>query len=420
MSRASDPLASAAEAVLRIREGAEAGALRLVADLLGRRAVIRSDDSADGALAVDQLQGDTLTLFPRLGVVVVRAEADQLRRLRALDLAAGPVEEVVVASTALAAGVGAVHAERVIPTDLSALVPVADAPLGAVEGPAGYRDDDRGTWGLHATGVLRSRYSGRGVRVAALVDGLDTSHPDWKDREVVARSFVAGEPPTGGGGLGTHYLGTALGTAAPASGERYGCAPDAVPYVARVLDRNGMGLRLAMLAALEWAVANGCRVILIPLGSEGPFDPLVERLASLAAARGGLSIAGAGSNARRSGGHFGSVTNPAACPSVVAAGSVGARLELPEWSPRSSGGAGGDIDLVAPGVALRSSVQAPRLYERFSGSATAAAYAAGIAALWAEARPAAGALELRRALVLHASPLMLPATDAGAGMVQAP
>lgn len=282
-----------------------------------------------------------------------------------------------------------------------------------------YRDDAQGTWGLHATGVLTSKYTGRGVRVAALVDGLDTGHPDWAGRHVEVKSFVPGELPSEGGASGTHYIGTAFGTAHPSTGPRYACAPDVELFVAKVLSRSGTGSRTAIFAAIDWAIANNCRVILAPLGWGGPGpDGTFEILARRVASRGGLLISGAGNNASRPT-DFGFVVSPAVCQSVIGVGSIDSRLKLPPWTPRSSQPRNA-IDLVAPGVNLRSSVPRPQLYTAWSGSSTAAAYVAGIAALWSESQPNARVHELWNALVSHARPLAQPESDVGTGLVQAP
>jgi len=297
--------------------------------------------------------------------------------------------------------------------------PTESAAADATAASGNREDDSAAEWGLHVTGVLKSAYSGNGVRLAALVDGLDTSHPDWNGRSVVMKSFVPGEAADVAGSSGTHYLGTACGTLNPAAGPRYGCAPASALYVAKVLSRTGTGSQAGLLAGLDWAIANNCRVILVPIGWTGPANPF-EQLAARAAARGALVIAGAGHNARRSEGHPGQVMSPAACPSVMAVGCVDSQIRLPDWTPRAAPILGGVIDLVAPGVNLRSSLPTPQRYGTLSGSATAAAYVAGIAALWAQARPKASAHELWQALTAHARRLPFAPLDVGAGLVQAP
>jgi subtilisin len=436
------PSATVEEIVLFLREGAEADALQYVLNALGDRAVARSDDFADGALLVDQLPPDALVLYSQLGIALVRTDPAQVQDLQSRAASAVFLEEVIVADSSPLQESSEAPPPEALPSGDSPRIDYVKGYRDAVDNlarvagirsetegttaqddgaPTEFQDDDHGTWGLHATGVLASRFTGRDVRVAALVDGLDTAHPDWTGRQMTLKSFVPNEPPTAFGTSGTHYLGTAFGPLKPSAGPRYGCAPDAVPYVAKVLASTGGGSRAAILAGIEWAVTSQCRIILAPLGWGGPaHDAAFELFAARASARGALLVAGAGSNAERSQGNYGYVVNPAACPSVLGSGSINPRVQLPQFTPRSSIGPSGVVGLVAPGVDLRSSIPGPQLYTRWSGSATAAAYAAGIAALWAEAQPKASSRELWQALVSSARPLGLPAWDVGAGLVRAP
>ncbi|WP_337176821.1 S8 family serine peptidase [Paludisphaera sp.] len=437
-----------ARAWLFVRDGAdaEAEALQKVREVVGSCPVLRADDDSEGALVVDQAPEAGVIALPRLGVLLVTAEEDRARALAMLPEGDRPWGSALLDE----AGAEPASAAEPVPGPPSPQEPAEPAFLAYLKGyrdaadhmirlygahagladvastignprpSASFRDDERGTWGLRATGILGSRFTGRGVKVAALVDGLDAAHPDWLGRPIAARSFVGGTP-TAGGASGTHYLGTALGPARPADGPRYGCAPDALPFVARVLSPDGTGTRLAIVAGIEWSVANGCRVILAPLGLGGPSpDPLLEAACGRARRLGALVIAGAGNNARRSAGHFGFVVVPASCPSAVGVGSIDPRLRLADFSPRGQPGQPGAVALVAPGVRLRSSLPRPDLYGEFSGSSTAASFVAGVAALWAEAHPDASSDSLLDLLRSSARRLDSPASDVGAGLVQAP
>jgi subtilisin len=61
--------------------------------------------------------------------------------------------------------------------------------------PAGppYADETDATWGLLATDVVRSPYTGSGIRIAVLDTGFDLHHPDFAGRTIVTQSFVPGE-----------------------------------------------------------------------------------------------------------------------------------------------------------------------------------------------------------------------------------
>ena len=427
------------ELALFYREGAEAQALQQIENMLGKRTVVHSADYVDGALEIEQISKGTLVVLSQLGIVLTELPPGE--RLEALSVADSSLNQIVAMRGGSPLAVCDSHSRSVCqsvdPRLMSYVRGYRDATrnlstvfgcdvLNTVRGtepaqiPSEFRDSMHGTWGLHATGVLESRYSGRGIRVAALVDGLDANHPDWTARQVFLKSFVPGELVTDGGATGTHYLGTAVGISRPSEGPRYGCAPEAVPFVAKVLSKTGAGSRTSIFAALEWAVANQCSVILTPLGWSGAIpDNTFETLASRVLSRGALVVSGAGNSARRPN-DLGFVSNPAACPSVVAVGSIDCRLELPLWTPRSLASSAGTIDLVGPGVNLISSVPRPRLYDAWSGSSTAAAFVAGIAALWAESLPSADPRAVRQALVSHARRLVQPISDVGAGLVHAP
>jgi len=285
-------------------------------------------------------------------------------------------------------------------------------------------DETRATWGLQATGVLSSRFTGAGVGLAVLDTGLDLSHPDFGDREVVSRSFVEGEDVRDGQGHGTHCTGTAAGPAQPARLPRYGVAPGARLHVGKVLSNAGSGTDADILAGIEWAIEQDCRVVSMSLGSPTRpgerYSEVFEAVGRRALAADTVLIAAAGNGSARDRGVFAPVSHPANCPSITAVGAVDARGQVAPFSARGIDPAGGQVDCVGPGVAVRSSWPEPKRYDTISGTSMAAPHAAGTLALLAEATPAARAGELLAALLRSARRLPLPATDVGSGLVRAP
>ncbi len=279
-------------------------------------------------------------------------------------------------------------------------------------------DTEFATWGLQVTGVLTSPYSGRGVRVAVLGTGMDLQHPDFAGRRIEGRSFIAGETVQSRFGYTTHLIGTACGPREPVRGRRYGIAWGAEIFVGKVLSDAGSGTDSAVLAGMNWALHQGCQVILLYVGSDRPPLPIYERIARQCLDQGALLIAAAGQGAQRPV-SFGSVASPANCRSVMAVGGVDQRLRMASFSPRSGSFAGGEIDLVGPAIRVYSAFSAPRLYEYASGTSRAAAHVAGIAALWIEATGVTGH-GLWQTLSAHAQRLPLPSVDVGAGLVRAP
>jgi subtilisin family serine protease len=297
---------------------------------------------------------------------------------------------------------------------------------------AGFTDTAQFTWGLQATRVSSSNFSGQGVPVAVLDTGLDLQHPDFVGRPIVSQSFVAGQTAQDGNRHGTHCTGTACGVLLPPGGvRRYGCAHQASIYVGKVLSNSGPGTDAQVLNGLNWAVTNRCRIVSMSLGAPvqpgQPFSQVFESVARRALAANVLLIAAAGNDSRGPDGRRLSppapVSHPANCPSIMAVAALDGQLAV---APFSNGGInpnGGQVDIAGPGVAVFSSLPvASGLRGVLSGTSMAAPHVAGIAALHLQARGIANtsAQALWQILVSTAKRLNLPALDIGAGLVQAP
>ncbi len=280
------------------------------------------------------------------------------------------------------------------------------------------------TWGLVCTNAATSSKTGRGIRVAVLDTGLDLNHPDFAGRAIVSRSFIEDQAVQDGYGHGTHCVGTALGPARPGQLPRYGIACEASMFVGKVLDNNCSGRDGSVLAGIDWALAEGCRVISMSLGTS--FSPgdrysrVHETVAQRALAANSLLIAAAGNESDRANNRVSPVGHPANCPSIMAVGAVDADMRIADFSCRGSEPNGGDIDIVGPGVAIYSTLPLPKRYERMDGTSMACPHVAGIAALYMEAHPTASARDIWTMLTTNAKKLALDVSDMGAGLVQAP
>jgi subtilisin family serine protease len=379
---------------LRGDRDAITAALRALADITS---VVGTSDDPGGALDPAAAAAADAIAFDALGVAVVARDPSALTAT--FRSAAAPSGDIV-----------AVEPERV----MHAI---------AVERPgiaARFADDDAFTWGLRATGVDASGATGRGIRVAVLDTGLDLEHPDFAGRSITARSFVTGTPARDGHGHGTHVTGTACGSARPGVGRRYGVAAEAEIFAGKVLDDGGAGTDASILAGIDWAITNGCRIISMSLGANlREVSTAYETVARRALAANALIVAAAGNNADRAVGNRGFVGVPANSPSVMAVAAVDADLRIADFSAASNPVAGGQVDIAAPGVDVYSSWPMPRRTNTISGTSMATPHVAGIAALWAQAT-GAGAQALWDALVQAAQGLDLPASDVGVGLVQAP
>jgi subtilisin len=294
------------------------------------------------------------------------------------------------------------------------------------------------TWGLQATKVLSSRYTGSGIKVAILDTGLDLNHPDFAGRMITSESFISGEAVQDLQGHGTHCIGTSCGPLNPPDPSfpmRYGIAYNAEIFVAKVLSNQGSGADGGILAGIDWAISNGCQIISMSLGAPtrpgDTYSPIYEAVAKRALSQGTLIIAAAGNESKRPRFPFRPVNRPANCPSIMAVAAVDKELQIASFSNSSINPDGGGIDIAGPGVDVYSTwstdpmtVRPPNgfgssRYVEISGTSMATPHVAGIAALYAEATGKTG-YELWALLMQNAQRLNLPSGDVGIGLVQAP
>lgn len=381
--------------IILLRDTLGRGGVQTLHQVAGLRVGVSSDH--EGTPQGPRISEGEGLLFHRLGAGLVHVDPDQLMALRAR----------------IGADLVAIEPERFVRAiELASGPPPQPAP-----------DETQLTWGLQATRVARSQFSGRGVRLAVLDTGLDLQHPDFVTRSIVSRSFVADEAVDDANGHGTYCAGVACGPSSPAQPPRYGVAGDAELYVGKVIGDDGNGADGNILAGIDWAVRGGCAVISLSVGTPvapgEPYSPLYEQVAQRALAAGTLIIAAAGNDSLRPD-SIAPVDHPANCPSILAVAAIDEYLRIAPFSCGGINTDGGEINLAAPGVAIRSSWTRPDLYRTDSGTSMATPYVAGIAALLAEANPAIRGHDLQALLTQCAQPLALPARDVGAGLIQAP
>ncbi|MCI2416477.1 S8 family serine peptidase [Saccharopolyspora sp. K220] len=282
--------------------------------------------------------------------------------------------------------------------------------------------DGEFTWGLQAVRADQTQPTGRGVRVAVLDTGVDLKHPDLADRDIVTGSFVDGQEVQDGHGHGTHVIGTSCGPRSSQAGPGYGIASEASIYAGKVLDDEGAGTDSGILSGIQWAISNNCAVVSMSLGAPAqagePFSAAFERVAQRAMERGTLIIAAAGNESQRSSGVIAPVGHPANCPSIMAVGAVDPQIQVADFSSGTVDEIG-QVDFVGPGVDVYSSWPGAERYRKLSGTSMATPHVSGVAALYAQ-QHAERAWGLWARMSSAARRLTLPATDVGAGLVQAP
>lgn len=409
--------------------GAQAGQ-RALENSLGIKAINAADFDETTSLA-SALADEGAVIFHELGVAVCQTAPDrfsQLSTAAATESAILAIEEERIVNAT-----GEPHMENYLYGYRDGVSDLVDRLLHQARGEtatavtptAGPTPNETDiAWGLAATDIPRTRFSGKGVRVAVLDTGFDLQHPDFVGRIVVTSSFVENETVQDEHGHGTHCIGTACGPQHPGQLPRYGIAYDAEIYAGKVLNNAGQGTDSGILAGIQWAILNKCAVISMSLGARvspgQTFSRVFENVAQRALAAGTLIVAAAGNDSQRQQDLILPVNHPANCPSIIAVAAIDAQKQIAFFSCGGINAQGGQVDIAGPGVDIRSSWRRPPLYRTISGTSMATPHVAGIAALWAEANSDMRGPALGWLLLQSAKRLDLPTRDVGAGLVQAP
>jgi subtilisin family serine protease len=254
--------------------------------------------------------------------------------------------------------------------------------------------------------------TGKGVKVAVLDTGIDTTHPDLRGKVVASANFSEASSTTDHLGHGTHVASIVAGTGARASGQRKGVAFGASLLNGKVLDDDGFGSESGIIAGMEWATRQHARVVNMSLGgwpTDGT-DPMSQAVNRLSASYRTLFVIAAGN----SGPEEQSVESPGAATAALTVGAVDAADQLADFSGR--GPRFGDYamkpDITAPGVdivaarAAGTSLGEPvnQWYTRLTGTSMATPHVAGAAAIMAQRWPSWSPTRIKAVLMGTANP----------------
>ncbi|MER5962486.1 type VII secretion-associated serine protease mycosin [Streptomyces sp. NPDC002057] len=259
------------------------------------------------------------------------------------------------------------------------LVGIASVPAHA----EGVRDQQ---WHLDAMGAEKiwQLSTGKGITVAVIDSGVDTSVPDLRGRVLPGKDLA----PEESGDETTDYInhGTGMATLIAATGGKdggkgsFGLAPDAKILPIRIPGVDGgdgsladseKEFNLVVPQAIRYAADSGAQVINVSLGSSAGSKALTDAV-KYALDKGSLVFAAVGN----SGDKGNAVEYPGATPGVVGVGAVdnqGKRVAMSQY--------GAQVDVVAPGKDMVHACSGGTGLCKSTGTSDATALASAAAAL---------------------------------------
>jgi subtilisin len=250
------------------------------------------------------------------------------------------------------------------------------------------------------------------VDVAVIDTGIDLTHPDLN--VVDGKNCVRNGSTDDGNGHGTHVAGT-IGARDNGIGV-VGVAPGARLWPVRVLDNRGSGTWSQVICGIDYVTENAAviKVANMSLGGggteKGCEDGGMQQAICAAVGAGVTFVVAAGNDAKDAAGFV-----PAAYDQVITVSALADSDGAPggtwaedacradeEESLANFSNYGADVDLIAPGVCIRSTWKDGG-YNTISGTSMAAPHVAGAAALY-RATTDAGPDAVRDFLVGKASP----------------
>jgi thermitase len=179
--------------------------------------------------------------------------------------------------------------------------------------------------------------TGAGIKVAVLDSGVANDNPDINPKVVARANFTNGETGDDNYGHGTHVAGIVAATANNTQGVA-GTCPGCTILDGKVLNDSGIGSSSGLADGINWAVANGAKVINMSLGVRA--SRTLETAVNNAWNKGAVLVAAAGNGGNQT------KIYPGAYPNVIAVGATDNKDAKASFSTYGSSW----VDVAAPGA----------------------------------------------------------------------
>eukprot|EP01089_Gocevia_fonbrunei_P017366 TRINITY_DN5616_c0_g1_i1.p1 TRINITY_DN5616_c0_g1~~TRINITY_DN5616_c0_g1_i1.p1 ORF type:complete len:676 (+),score=148.84 TRINITY_DN5616_c0_g1_i1:194-2221(+) len=242
---------------------------------------------------------------------------------------------------------------------------------------------DQGSLPLDGSYTYNS--TGTGVNIYIIDSGVRITHNDFGSRGVMAFNAF-GDNTSDCNGHGTHVAGIAGSTT-------YGVAKNATIYSVKVLDCDGQGDTISLLAGINWVAANHKKPAVATLSLGGEYSPTIDNAVQNLINKGVTVVTAAGNEDVDACG-----TSPAGLDQAITVAASSKSDERPNYSNH-----GRCVDLFAPGNGILSlGIESNSASKTLSGTSMSAPHVAGVAALYLENHPSAVPGEVAGAIISSA------------------
>jgi len=243
-----------------------------------------------------------------------------------------------------------------------------------------------GMWVIYADKGWDITKGSRSVKVCVIDQGVDYYHEDLQANYGYGKDFVDNDDdpyPVRAEELhGTHVAGTIAGVMDNGVGV-VGVAQNLI-LSCRALNDDGSGTSTAVAQCIRWCADTGAKVINMSLGSPAPSSEIESAVNYAVDTARVVAIAAAGNDGASS------LNYPAAYPAVISVGAIDTSGRKAYFSNYGS-----NLDVVAPGVYILSTVPYTNRYMFLMGTSMATPHVSGLAGLILSKNPNLSPSEVR-------------------------